>query len=225
MSDLFRRKYSWCRITSLSTSSTRIQNAWKHTHRHFLQLHSSLAKNLTVAHYNLSRCLPLKRAPLHQKCSIHSLHQKRKQCAEKSAPPPYLRVSMDLLLPLEVWGDGELHLECGSCDGLNVHGELQLGELVDVLVDGLAHLGHADQLTDLVVVQVVQALEGEVLLLDLAHHFFRDAAELPQGRHWLPPGKPKNLSFCKQSYRTGKFVWHGESQTGTSRSPRTVELG
>ena len=90
---------------------------------------------------------------------------------------------MDLLLPLEVRGDGELHLERGSRDGLNVHGELQLGELVDVLVDGLAHLGHADQLTDLIVVQVVQTLEGEVLLLDLAHHFFGDAAELPQGRH------------------------------------------
>ncbi len=29
-------------------------------------------------------------------------------------------------------------------DGLYVDGQFHLGELVDVLVDGLAHLGHAD---------------------------------------------------------------------------------
>ena len=53
----------------------------------------------------------------------------------------------DLVVPLEVRGDGELHFEGGACDGLQVDGQVQLGELVDVLVDGLPHLGHADQLT------------------------------------------------------------------------------
>jgi len=52
----------------------------------------------------------------------------------------------DLVVPLEVGGDGELHLQGGACDGLQVHRQVQLGELVDVLVDGLAHLRHADQL-------------------------------------------------------------------------------
>ena len=55
--------------------------------------------------------------------------------------------STDLVVPLEVGRDGELHLEGGAGDGLKVHGQVQLGELVDVLVDGLSHLGHADQLS------------------------------------------------------------------------------
>ena len=56
---------------------------------------------------------------------------------------------MQLLLPLEVGRDGELHPQRGPRNRLHVHGELQLGELVHVLVDSFAQLGHADQLADL----------------------------------------------------------------------------
>lgn len=52
----------------------------------------------------------------------------------------------DLLIPLEVGRDGQLHLQGGARDWLEVHRQLQLGEEVDILVDGLPHLGHADEL-------------------------------------------------------------------------------
>lgn len=53
----------------------------------------------------------------------------------------------DLVVPLKVGRDGELHFESGAGDGLQVDGEVQFGELVHVLVDGLAHFGHPDELT------------------------------------------------------------------------------
>lgn len=43
------------------------------------------------------------------------------------------------------------------------------------------------KLTDLVVVEVIQTLEGEVLLLDLLDHLLRQLLELSQRRHRLPP--------------------------------------
>ena len=42
-------------------------------------------------------------------------------------------------------------------------------------------------LTNLIVVEVVEALEGEVLLLDLLDDLFRKLPELAQRRHGLPP--------------------------------------
>ena len=51
-----------------------------------------------------------------------------------------------LIIPLEVRRDGELHLQRGAGDGLQVDSQIQFGELVDVLVDGLPHFGHSDQL-------------------------------------------------------------------------------
>lgn len=52
----------------------------------------------------------------------------------------------DLVVPLEVGRDGELHLQRGAGDGLQVDGQVQLGKLVHVLVDGLPHFGHPDEL-------------------------------------------------------------------------------
>lgn len=35
-----------------------------------------------------------------------------------------LRVAVNLLVPLEVGGDGELHPQCRSCDRLHMNGQL-----------------------------------------------------------------------------------------------------
>lgn len=53
---------------------------------------------------------------------------------------------VDLVVPLEVGRDGELHFQRGAGDGLQVDGQVQFGELVHVLVDGLPHFGHPDEL-------------------------------------------------------------------------------
>ena len=45
-----------------------------------------------------------------------------------------------------------------------MRGELEPRELVDEAVDRLAHLGEADELADLLRLQVVEALPLEVLL-------------------------------------------------------------
>lgn len=53
----------------------------------------------------------------------------------------------DLVIPLEIWCDGELYFQSGACDGLQMNCQVQLWELMDVLMNGLPHLWHADQLT------------------------------------------------------------------------------
>lgn len=53
----------------------------------------------------------------------------------------------DLVVPLEVGRDGELYFERGAGDGLQVDGQVQFGELVHVLVDGLPHFWHPNELT------------------------------------------------------------------------------
>lgn len=53
----------------------------------------------------------------------------------------------DLVIPLEIWCDGELHFQSGACDWLQMNCQVQLWELMDVLMNGLPHLWHADQLT------------------------------------------------------------------------------
>mmetsp|Transcript_20226 Transcript_20226/g.41320 ORF Transcript_20226/g.41320 Transcript_20226/m.41320 type:complete len:682 (-) Transcript_20226:1713-3758(-) len=93
-----------------------------------------------------------------------------------------LRVAVHLGLKLEVGRDGQLHAQYGTCDGLHVRGELEPRELVDEAVDGLAHLGEADELADLLRLQVVEALPLEVFLLDLLDDILGDARELAQRR-------------------------------------------
>ena len=92
--------------------------------------------------------------------------------------PEPLAVAVDLVVPLEVGGEGEVDAEGGARDGLDVADEVELGELVDVLVDGAPQLGHADQLADLVGAEVVEAREGKVLLLDLLDDLGGDLLEL-----------------------------------------------
>lgn len=53
----------------------------------------------------------------------------------------------DLVIPLEIWCDGEFHFQSGACDGLQMNCQVQLWELMDVLMNGLPHLWHANQLT------------------------------------------------------------------------------
>lgn len=52
-----------------------------------------------------------------------------------------------LVVPLEVGCDGELHFQRRASDGLQVDGQIQLRELMDVLVDRLPHFWHSDELT------------------------------------------------------------------------------
>lgn len=51
----------------------------------------------------------------------------------------------DLIVPLEVRRDGELHFQSGASDGLEMNGEVQSWELMDVFVNGLPHLWHSNQ--------------------------------------------------------------------------------
>ena len=74
-------------------------------------------------------------------------------------------------------------------DRLDVDGQLQLRQLVHVLVDGLAHLGHANQLPDLAVAQVVEPLPREVLLLDPPDDILWQLLELAKRSHGQPPGQ------------------------------------
>mmetsp|Transcript_62196 Transcript_62196/g.148188 ORF Transcript_62196/g.148188 Transcript_62196/m.148188 type:complete len:1090 (-) Transcript_62196:715-3984(-) len=99
----------------------------------------------------------------------------------------HLRRAVHLVVPLEVRGDGELELEDVARDRLHVRRQLQLRELVDELVDGLAHLGKADELADLLGRHVEEPLPlHHVLLLQLLHHLLGDLLELAQ-RHHRPP--------------------------------------
>ena len=73
-------------------------------------------------------------------------------------------------------------LEDGAGDGLDVGAQLQARELVHEAVQGLAHLGQADELAQLLRAQVVVALPGQLLLLDALQDLLGDALELPQRR-------------------------------------------
>lgn len=61
----------------------------------------------------------------------------------------YLQVSVptDLVIPLEVRCDGELHFQCRAGDRLQVDSQVQFGELMHVFMDGLTHFWHSDELT------------------------------------------------------------------------------
>mmetsp|Transcript_75394 Transcript_75394/g.157135 ORF Transcript_75394/g.157135 Transcript_75394/m.157135 type:complete len:1109 (+) Transcript_75394:119-3445(+) len=96
--------------------------------------------------------------------------------------PEGFRSAVDLLIPLEIGGDCELDHQARPRDGLNVGAEIQLGELMDESVDGLTHLGEADQLSDLGGRQIVVSLPREVLLLDLPEDILGQALEVSEGR-------------------------------------------
>ena len=62
----------------------------------------------------------------------------RLQTAGLHKDPEGLGSAMDLRIPLEVWSDRQLHHQTGASDGLHVGTQVQLWELVNQLVDGLA---------------------------------------------------------------------------------------
>lgn len=72
-------------------------------------------------------------------------------CKEAATATPLVQcivgLTTDLVIPLEVRRDGELHFQCRAGDGLQMDSQVQFGELVDVLVDGLPHFWHSDELT------------------------------------------------------------------------------
>ena len=90
----------------------------------------------------------------------------------------HLRVLVDFFVPLEVWSDSQFDLQRWPCDWLDVDRQLQLGELVHVLVDGLAKLGHSYELSDFVVSKVKEAFPRYVLLLNLLDDLIRNLLEL-----------------------------------------------
>ena len=79
--------------------------------------------------------------------------------------PECLTVSVDLLIPLEVRSESELHPELRPDDVLDVAYQLLLGELMDVLVDGLAELRHHDQFTELSRSEIVKSLLGKFFFM------------------------------------------------------------
>lgn len=52
-----------------------------------------------------------------------------------------------------------------------------------------------EKLTDLIVVEIIQAFKWEVFLLDFFDHFLWQLLELPEGRHGLPPVKKKESDY------------------------------
>lgn len=62
------------------------------------------------------------------------------------SPQRFVSLMSHLIVPLEVRRDRELHLQCGARDWLQVHSQVQFRELVHILVDGLAHFWHSDEL-------------------------------------------------------------------------------
>mmetsp|Transcript_111441 Transcript_111441/g.322178 ORF Transcript_111441/g.322178 Transcript_111441/m.322178 type:complete len:958 (-) Transcript_111441:1198-4071(-) len=114
---------------------------------------------------------------------------------ERLCPPVHSRV------PLEVWGDGQLHHEARSGDRLHVCAEIQLRELMHKLVDRLAHLLELDQLGDLGTRQIVVALPSEVLLLDLPKNVLGQALEMPERRLRSPHALVDHLAPVQRAQR------------------------
>mmetsp|Transcript_16957 Transcript_16957/g.39592 ORF Transcript_16957/g.39592 Transcript_16957/m.39592 type:complete len:227 (+) Transcript_16957:2487-3167(+) len=63
--------------------------------------------------------------------------------------PEWLCVAVNLGIPLEVRSNGQLHHQARARDGLDVGTQVQLGKLVNELVNGLAHLRKSNELTNL----------------------------------------------------------------------------
>lgn len=115
---------------------------------------------------------------------IHIFHQ----------DPEGLRLAVHLVVPLEVGRDGQLHPQCGARDRLDVRGELEARELVNVAMERPAQFGSANQLAQFPGAQFAQPLPREGLLLELAHNLVGQLAELAQGRHALPHAAVHHLA-------------------------------
>lgn len=60
------------------------------------------------------------------------------------------------------------------------------------------------KLTNLIVVEIIEPLKGEVFLLNLLDHFLWQLLELPQRRHRLPPVEHKDTKTMNSSSRHDK---------------------
>mmetsp|Transcript_113777 Transcript_113777/g.326945 ORF Transcript_113777/g.326945 Transcript_113777/m.326945 type:complete len:596 (+) Transcript_113777:2084-3871(+) len=118
--------------------------------------------------------------------------------------PERLGSPMDARIPLEIGGDRQLHHEAGARDGLHVCAQIQLGKLVDQLVDGLAHLGEPDQFADLRTGQIVVTLPSEVFLLHLSENVFGEALEMAERRLRAPHALVDHLAPIQSAQGEGR---------------------
>eukprot|EP00967_Tisochrysis_lutea_P141466 scaffold259919_cov31-Tisochrysis_lutea.AAC.5 len=91
-------------------------------------------------------------------------------------------VAMHLSIELKVGCDSQLYPQHRARYGLHVRRQFEARELVHVAIDGLAHLGKADQLANLLWRQVIESFPREVLALDLLDDVLGDVLELAQRR-------------------------------------------
>ncbi|KAG5462685.1 MAG: LOW QUALITY PROTEIN: hypothetical protein BJ554DRAFT_4068 [Olpidium bornovanus] len=108
-----------------------------------------------------------------------------------SAAPTYLFV------PLEIRRYREVNPEHASSDGLHVRHEVKLREHVDVLVQQAAGFGNADELADLLRVEVKQPLPGVLLPLEAADKVGRKGPELAQRGHGRPHAPLHHLAHVQ----------------------------
>ena len=111
--------------------------------------------------------------------------------------PEALHKSVHLLVPLEVGGQGEIHLQHRTRDGLNVRAELDPRELMHELVNRLAHLGEANQLPNLLRGQVIVSLPRKILALYLDQNVLRNTLELSQRGLASPRATSRHFAHCQ----------------------------
>ena len=90
-----------------------------------------------------------------------------RRAGREGAPRQGSSQALLLLLLITLRDPQPAHLEDAARDGLHVGRQLEARELVDEAVQGLAHLGEADELADVLGGEVVPALPRQILLLDL----------------------------------------------------------
>ena len=70
------------------------------------------------------------------------------------------------------------------------------------------------KLTNLIVVEVIETLKGEVLLLDLLDHFLWQLLELSQRGHGLPPVESRDTEHQRPASADKtklELLWRGKS--------------
>lgn len=124
---LLSRKYSWCRMTSLSTSSTRIQNAWINCINNVRSV-LGLLSFWFFQHFLLSILLVQYTICKTQNLHLHVVSYKVSEDGNCLLIKTYnwnkishLGGSVNFLTPLEVRGDGQFHSQCSPCDWLDMH--------------------------------------------------------------------------------------------------------
>mmetsp|Transcript_117329 Transcript_117329/g.373812 ORF Transcript_117329/g.373812 Transcript_117329/m.373812 type:complete len:986 (+) Transcript_117329:1016-3973(+) len=117
--------------------------------------------------------------------------------------PEGLGTAVHTRIPLEIWSDGELDHQARAGDRLHVGTQVQLRELMDKLMDSLTHLREADQLADLGTREIVVALPGEVLLLDLPQDVLGQTLEVTEGRLGAPHALVDHLAPVEGAQRQG----------------------